>query len=122
MEILGEWSLYAFYVLEYTDGNHEYRISKVLEIIDGRELSAEQAQDLLFKEEVSKDFGEDGRIEKLDYVKRVWDDDDSRVLEIIDFRIISKSEYLILAKYLKKDKIGKRFNPSIRKEKVRKEK
>jgi hypothetical protein len=122
MTILGEWSLYAFYVLEYTDGNHEYKISKILEIIDGRELSAEQAQDLLFQEEVSKDFGEDGRVEKLDYVERVWDDDDSRVVEIIDFRIISKSEYLILAKYLSSDRIGKSFNPSARKGKARKEK
>lgn len=115
------WNLYAFYVLEYADGEHNYRVSKVLEINDGKDLSAEEAQDFLFKEEISYEFGKgESRVEIESGQKRVWDDnDDSRVVEIIDFRIIPKFEYLVLAKYLSSDRIGKVFNPSIRKEKIK---
>lgn len=118
-----EWILYACYTLEFTDGEHEYRTVRVLEIIDGKELSEEQAQDLLFKEEISNQFGEgESRVEIDGNLKRVWDNtDDSRVVEITDFRIISLNEYRILVKYLPSDKIGNLFNPSIRKEKEKKE-
>jgi len=117
------WNLYAFYVLEYTDGEHSYRISRLLEINDGKELSAEEAQDLLFKEEISYEFGKgESRVEIENGLKRVWDDvDDSRVVEIIEFRLIPKFEFLVLAKYLSSDRIGKVFNPSIRKEKIKEE-
>lgn len=119
MQNLGEWSLYAFYVLEYTDGEHEYRTFRVLEIKDGKELSAEEAEDLLFKAKISNEFGEGNSLTEEDAGrKRVWDNvDDSRVVEITEFKIIPKIEYLALAKYLPSDRIGKNFNPSIRKEK-----